>query len=458
MSGERSPASSTSSPPLYRVGVKRRHPSSVPAAARPPPAASAAPSAPVPTQARQPEQARQPVVAAHAQAEEAPADPRPPRPPVRFKARDFVEVREPQPRGRLHVDCGHWWKSRGSPEGKLMCCRQRQRMLTIHHPIPCLLRSSHAWVLEATSRAVWLESPRSEKVCLAPLPCPDTRGNRLLTSAGWHVLLCAADGECDLRYVLDGRTETKVSPIFLKPPTTLTTERTDRTARRRISMPGLPVVPFHEPSAPQRSARRSSAPAPLRPCAAPSPSTSASTPPDDDTTRPARPRQPLQPSRLQHQGRPEHHGNVPPESEGDSFVNCPHEIVLVATSLSDRVMEQVRAFAKKFGARVDRNMGPRVTHVICKADKQRRAEQRTLKYLHGLLNRRWLVSSSWITGTKIVRAPSRHAQSILTVCTYVAQTRSRTVSSSPSWPTSFKGISRPIAAVPQTRHARAVCR
>jgi hypothetical protein len=98
-------------------------------------------------------------------------------------------------------------------------------------------------------------------------------------------------------------------------------------------------------------------------------------------------------------------------------VNCPHEIVLVATSLSDRVMEQVRAFAKKFGARVDRNMGPRVTHVICKADKQRRAEQRTLKYLHGLLNRRWLVSSSWITGTKLVRgAPSRHAQSILTVC------------------------------------------
>jgi hypothetical protein len=48
-----------------------------------------------------------------------------------------------------------------------------------------------------------------------------------------------ADGACDVRYILDGRVETKVSPSFLKAPATLTTQRSDRTARRRISMPAL---------------------------------------------------------------------------------------------------------------------------------------------------------------------------------------------------------------------------
>jgi len=54
-------------------------------------------------------------------------------------------------------------------------------------------------------------------------------------------------------------------------------------------------------------------------------------------------------------------------------------------------------FLLRFNCRVTRVPGPDVTHVVARADAKRRAETRTIKYLHGLLQRRWVVGPSWLS-------------------------------------------------------------
>jgi len=55
-------------------------------------------------------------------------------------------------------------------------------------------------------------------------------------------------------------------------------------------------------------------------------------------------------------------------------------------------------FVLKFNCRVTRVPSPEVTHVVARAySKNRKAETRTMKYLHGLLQRRWVVGPTWLS-------------------------------------------------------------
>lgn len=85
-------------------------------------------------------------------------------------------------------------------------------------------------------------------------------------------------------------------------------------------------------------------------------------------------------------------------AEGDTYIHRPQEMVILPTSLPHALLAALDAFVARFGGRIARQPGPDVTHVVGKADgRQRRAEARTIKYLHGLLYRRWLLASSWVT-------------------------------------------------------------
>lgn len=83
--------------------------------------------------------------------------------------------------------------------------------------------------------------------------------------------------------------------------------------------------------------------------------------------------------------------------EGDTYVHRPEEMVVLPTSLPHALLVKLDDFVARFGGRVARRPGPEVTHVVGKADARRKSESRTIKYLHGLLFRRWLLASSWVT-------------------------------------------------------------
>lgn len=200
-----------------------------------------------------------------------------------------------------------------------------------------------------------------------------------------------ADGVYDVKYVLDGRVETRLGPgLFTR------SELMEPTRGVRATRAVTPPLPTPEPidhPAFRRSLkprRRSSASSSSSVASRRSSSSTADASPEPRTLQPEDGRRRQSTER----------------ADPDSFMDKPREMVLVATSLRDKALESVSSFTKRFGAKVETSMGPHVTHVVCKADQRKRVtDQRTLKYLHGLLNRRWIVSAHWITGQYAAHVP-----------------------------------------------------
>ena len=86
---------------------------------------------------------------------------------------------------------------------------------------------------------------------------------------------------------------------------------------------------------------------------------------------------------------------------GDTYQAHPEAIVILPTGLPHHLISKLDEFTERFGGRVTLQPGPDVTHTVGRADGKRRAEQRTMKYLHGLLYRRWLLAPAWVTDSLV---------------------------------------------------------
>ncbi|EWM27528.1 brca1-associated ring domain protein 1 [Nannochloropsis gaditana] len=127
---------------------------------------------------------------------------------------------------------------------------------------------------------------------------------------------------------------------------------------------------------------------------------------------PSRPQAPCLPSRPSQASAPRRLPEPDPDpADRDSYRTHPQDIVILPTSLPHSLLGSLDAFARRFDARVTKLPGPQVTHVLARADGRRRAETRTIKYLHGILARRWVLAPSWLTGSLAkgkVEAEIRH--------------------------------------------------
>jgi len=77
----------------------------------------------------------------------------------------------------------------------------------------------------------------------------------------------------------------------------------------------------------------------------------------------------------------------------------PKKPVFVATGVSDLVMKRLENLAMITSGKVVNELTEEVTHVVTSTLKGSRvAAKRTLKYLHAVLQGKWIVSSEWVSG------------------------------------------------------------